>query len=169
MSLAQRSGHPLPERRPVLTLLSVAGACILLGAAGGLLTAPQIETWYAALDKPAFNPPSWVFGPVWTTLYTLMGVAAWLVWRAGLDRRAVKSALGLFTVQLALNLAWTPAFFGLESPLLGLAVIVPLWVAIALTITVFSRIDWRAAALLVPYLAWVSFATVLNYAIWTLN
>lgn len=134
-----------------------------------LLTAPQIETWYAVLEKPAFNPPSWVFGPVWTTLYTLMGIAAWLVWQAGFDRRAVKVALALFIVQFALNLAWTPAFFGLESPLLGLAVIVPLWVAIVATILGFSRIDRRAAALLVPYLAWVSFATVLNYTIWTLN
>ena len=169
MSLTQRSGHPLPKRRPVLTILAVAGACIALGAAGGLLTAPQIETWYAALEKPAFNPPSWIFGPVWTVLYALMGVAAWLVWRAGLDRRAVKLALALFTIQFVLNLAWTPAFFGLESPLLGLAVIVPLWVTIVATIAAFSRIDRRAAGLLVPYLAWVSFATVLNYAIWTLN
>lgn len=155
----------LPDRRPLVTLSSVVAACILLGAAGGLITAPQIETWYTTLDKPGFTPPSWVFGPVWTTLYALQGMAAWLVWKAGLDRRAVRVALALFVLQFALNVAWSPAFFGLESPTLGLVVIVPLWVAIAAT----SRVDRRAATLLVPYLAWVSFATALNYAIWMLN
>ena len=110
-----------------------------------------------------------MFGPVWTLLYALQGVAAWLIWRAGLDRRIVRLALGLFTTQFVLNIAWSPAFFGLESPILGLVVIVPLWFAIVATTTAFSRVDRRAAALLVPYLAWVTFATALNYAIWTLN
>jgi tryptophan-rich sensory protein len=159
----------LPERRPLVTLSSVVVACVLLGAAGGLITAPQIETWYATLDKPGFTPPNWVFGPVWTLLYALQGVAAWLVWRAGLDRRAVRVALALFATQFALNVAWSPVFFGLESPALGLVVIVPLWVAIVATIAAAARVERRAAALLVPYLAWVSFATLLNYAIWTLN
>ena len=159
----------LPERRPFLTIAGVIGACVVLGAAGGVVTAPQIETWYATLDKPGFTPPSWVFGPVWTTLYALQGVAAWLIWRSGLDRRIARLALGLFTLQFVLNLAWSPAFFGLESPILGLIVIVPLWVVIVATMATFSRVDRRAAALLVPYLAWVSFATALNYAIWTLN
>ncbi|EMA42633.1 TspO/MBR family protein [Halococcus saccharolyticus] len=169
MSTTHDGRLALPERRPLVTIAGVVGACVVLGAAGGLITAPQIETWYATLDKPGFTPPSWVFGPVWTLLYALQGVAAWLIWRAGLDRRIVRIALGLFTVQFVLNLSWSPAFFGLESPILGLAVIVPLWVAIVATMIAFSRVDRRAAALLVPYLAWVTFATALNYAIWTLN
>ena len=159
----------LPDRRPLVTLSSVVVACILLGAAGGLITAPQIETWYSTLDKPGFTPPSWVFGPVWTVLYALQGLAAWLVWKAGLDRRWVRIALALFTIQFVLNLAWSPAFFDLESPILGLVVIVPLWVAIVATIAAAARVEYRAAVLLVPYLAWVSFATALNYAIWMLN
>ena len=159
----------LPDRRPLVTLSSVVVACVLLGAAGGLITAPRIETWYSALDKPGFTPPSWVFGPVWTVLYALQGAAAWLVWKAGLDRRWVRIALALFTIQFVLNLAWSPAFFDLESPILGLVVIVPLWVAIVATIAAAARVERRAAVLLVPYLAWVSFATALNYAIWTLN
>ena len=169
MSTPHGSRLALPERRPLLTIAGVVGACVVLGAAGGLITAPQIQTWYPTLEKPGFTPPNWVFGPVWTLLYALQGVAAWLIWRAGLDRRIVRLALGLFTTQFVLNIAWSPAFFGLESPILGLVVIVPLWFAIVATTTAFSRADRRAAALLVPYLAWVTFATALNYAIWNLN
>lgn len=99
----------------------------------------------------------------------LQGLAAWLVWRAGLDDRQVRVALALFIAQFVLNVAWSPAFFGLESPILGLVVIVPLWVIIVATIGAAARVERRAAALLVPYLAWASFATALNYAIWTLN
>jgi tryptophan-rich sensory protein len=152
-----------------VTAVGVVLLSILLGAAGGLITAPQIETWYATLERPGFTPPNWVFGPVWTLLYALQGVAAWLLWRAGLGDRSVRVALGLFGVQFLLNLAWSPAFFGLESPALGLVVIVPLWLAIVGTIAAAWRVDRRASLLLVPYLAWVSFATALNYAIWTLN
>ena len=159
----------LPDRRPFVTLSSVVVACVLLGAAGGLITAPQIETWYTTLNKPGFTPPNWLFGPVWTVLYAFQGLAAWLVWRAGLDDRRVRVALALFVAQFVLNVAWSPAFFGLESPILGLVVIVPLWFAIVATIGAAARVERRAAALLVPYLAWVSFATALNYAIWTLN
>lgn len=163
------AGASLPERRPLATASLLVLACVVLGAAGGLVTAPAIESWYTTLEKPWFTPPSWVFGPVWTVLYTLQGVAAWLLWRGGLERREVKIALGLFGVQFALNLAWSPAFFGLQSPLLGLVVIVPLWFAIAATMAAAWRVDRRATLLLVPYLAWVSLATALNYAIWTLN
>jgi tryptophan-rich sensory protein len=165
MSIAES----LPERRPAATALALVLACVVLGGLGGLVTAPQIETWYATLEKPAFTPPSWVFGPVWTVLYAFQGLAAWLLWRAGLDDRRVRVALGLLAVQFALNLAWSPAFFGLESPLLGLLVIGPLWVALLATVLAARRVEARAAALLVPYLAWVSFAAVLNYAIWSLN
>ena len=169
MSTTRGSRLALPKRRPLLTIAGVVGICVVLGAAGGLITAPQIQTWYTTLEKPGFTPPNWVFGPVWTLLYALQGVAAWLIWRAGLDRRIVRLALGLFATQFVLNIAWSPAFFGLESPILGLVVIVPLWFAIVATMAAFSRVDRRAAALLVSYLAWVTFATTLNYAIWTLN
>ncbi|PSQ64376.1 MAG: TspO protein [Halobacteriales archaeon SW_9_67_24] len=169
MSTTRGSRLALPKRRPLLTIAGVVGICVVLGAAGGLITAPQIQTWYTTLEKPGFTPPNWVFGPVWTLLYALQGVAAWLIWRAGLDRRIVRLALGLFATQFVLNIAWSPAFFGLESPILGLVVIVPLWFAIVATMAAFSRVDRRAAALLVPYLTWVTFATALNYAIWTLN
>ncbi|RJT04068.1 TspO/MBR family protein [Halococcus sp. IIIV-5B] len=169
MSITQGSQPALPDRRPLLTVVAAVAVCVVLGAAAGLVTSPQIATWYTTIEKSGFTPPNWVFGPVWTALYALQGVAAWLVWRAGFDRRGVRLGLVAFAVQFVLNLAWSPAFFGLESPALGLVVIVPLWVAIVATIGLFARIDRRAAALLVPYLAWVSFATALNYAIWTLN
>ncbi|WP_435157517.1 TspO/MBR family protein [Haladaptatus sp. DFWS20] len=169
MTAVQESTPPLPQRRPFATATGVVVACVLLGAAGGLITAPQIEAWYLTIEKPAFTPPNWVFGPVWTLLYALQGVAAWLLWRAGVDNRTVRRALGLFVIQFILNLAWSPAFFGLESPLLGLIVIIPLWFAIVGTIAISWRVDRRASLLLSPYLAWVSFATALNYTIWMLN
>lgn len=162
-------GSPLPRERPVATAVAVVLACVLLGAAGGLLTAPQIESWYTTVEKPGFTPPNWVFGPVWTLLYALQGVAAWLLWRTGLDDRGTRIAIGLFAGQFALNLAWSPVFFGLESPLLGLVVIGPLLVAVLATMAAARRVDPRAALLLAPYAAWVAFATVLNYAIWSLN
>ena len=120
-------------------------------------------TWF---DRPWLFPPTIAFPVVWTALFTLMGVALYLVVRRGLDRRAVRAAVAVFAVQLALNVAWTPAFFGLRRPDLGLVVIALLWVAVAATIAAFDRVDRRAALLLVPYLAWVSFAAVLNYAIY---
>lgn len=168
MSLVQ-APRSLPERRPIATVLGVVLACVLLGGIGGLITAPQIDTWYQTLQKPWFNPPNWLFGPVWTVLYTLQGVAAWLLWRKGIGQREVRIALGLFVAQFTLNVAWTPAFFGLRSPLFGLVVIVPLVLFIVGTIVAAWRVDRRASLLLVPYLAWVSFATVLNTAIWLLN
>lgn len=120
--------------------------------------------WFEALQKPAWNPPSWVFAPVWTVLYAMMAVAAWLVWRAGARR-----ALLVWLVQLALNAAWSWLFFGLERPDLAFVDIVVLWIAIALTLAAFARVSRFAALLLAPYLAWVTFATVLNGAIWHLN
>jgi tryptophan-rich sensory protein len=120
-------------------------------------------SWF---DRPWFFPPTVVFPLVWTALFTLLGIALYLVARRGLDRRAVRVAVAVFAVQFALNLAWTPAFFGLQRPGLGLVVIGALWVAIVGTIAAFDRVDRRAALLLVPYLAWVSFAGVLNYAIY---
>lgn len=138
----------------------------LLAALGGAAFPP--DAWFAALAKPAWQPPNWLFGPVWTTLYLMMGVAAGLVWLRG-PSPAVRAALIAFGVQLALNALWTPVFFGVHALGGALVVIVALWLAIAWTIARFWRVHRVAAALLLPYLAWVSFASVLNAAIWQLN
>ena len=148
-------------------LLGSVIVCELAGVIPSLLTADEVATWYPALAKPAFTPPSWVFGPVWTTLYLLMGVALYLVWRSDRGRRRV--ALAVFGVQLALNAAWTLVFFGSRAVFGGLVVIVALLAAIIATEVAFARVDRRAAGLLVPYLLWVGFATALNYEIWRLN
>ncbi len=124
--------------------------------------------WYASLTKPTWNPPSAVFAPVWTVLYVLMGVAAWLVWReAGFSGARV--ALSLFVFQLVLNTLWSYLFFGLKNPMVAFLEIVVLWLAIVATVVGFWRVRTGAGALLVPYLCWVSFASVLNYTIWRLN
>ncbi len=145
----------------------------LAGLAGSVFTASAIPVWYAGLIKPAFNPPSWIFGPVWTLLYALMGIAAFLVWDRGRTRpalrRMARAALVIFIMQLALNVAWSAIFFGAHSPAGAFADIVLLWFAILWTIIAFARISRPAAYLLVPYLLWVSFAAYLNYAIWMLN
>lgn len=124
--------------------------------------------WYAQLRKPSWNPPSWLFGPVWTALYTMMAISAWLVWRRG-GFAANARPLGLFAVQLVFNALWSWLFFGLKNPALALIDIVLLWVAIAATLAAFYRVHRVAGWLLVPYLAWVSFATVLNATLWLLN
>ena len=143
---------------------------LLVGIMGSLFTtADSLGNWYANLNKPAFNPPNWIFGPVWTTLYIMMGISSFLVWRKGHDSKADRSAIACFIVQLILNAIWTPLFFGLHSPLLGLIDIVLLLAAIILTIVSFFKISATAALLLIPYLAWVSFATVLNASIYLLN
>lgn len=131
---------------------------------GAAFPAPD---YYARLDRPSWAPPGWLFGPVWTALYALMGVAAWLVAKRG--GSGTRPALGLFGAQLALNAAWTPIFFGLRNPGLALVEIVVLWVAIAATVVAFLARRTAAGALLLPYLAWVSFAAVLNFEIWRRN
>lgn len=141
----------------------------LAGIIGSVFTASSIEGWYAGIVKPSLNPPAWVFGPVWTTLFALMGIAAFIVWRKGLDRRDVKIALGIFVLQLALNTLWSIVFFGFHSLGGALVEIVFLWLAILATIIAFSKISKPAAWLLAPYIAWVSFAGYLNYALWILN
>jgi len=125
--------------------------------------------WYPSLDKPFFTPPNWLFGPVWTVLYLMMGVALWLVVREGLAPGKLKLAAILFGVQLALNLAWSPVFFGARSAAGGLVVILVLWAAIVATVVAFARVRPLAAWLLAPYLVWVSYATALNGAIVALN
>jgi benzodiazapine receptor len=141
----------------------------LAGIIGSVFTAPSIAGWYAGIVKPAINPPAWIFGPVWTTLFAFMGIAAFLIWKKGLERRDVKIALGIFLVQLVLNTLWSILFFGLRSPGAALIEIVFLWLVILATMVAFAKISKPAAWLLLPYIIWVSFAAYLNYAIWALN
>jgi len=141
---------------------------LAVGGLGSLATFDAVRTWYPTLTRPVFAPPNWVFGPVWTALYAMMGVASWLVWRAP-DRPRARRALALYGLQLLLNLAWSWLFFGLRQPLAALVEIVALLTLIALTTLRFAPLSRAAAALMMPYLAWVSFATLLNAGFWWLN
>lgn len=158
-------------KRPNGLIMAVLAAIIVFSASaiGGYATFPSIPTWYAGLAKPAFNPPNWIFGPVWTILYILMAIAFWriLIRPAGTEGKT--GAVTAFVIQMALNAFWSIAFFGLRSPLFGLATIALLLSAIVITIALFARIDRGAAWLMAPYLLWVSFASVLNGAIFWLN
>lgn len=158
---SDRSGVPDLDARDLLVLAGFVVGVNLVGAAPAAVAGAD-TSW---IEKPWFFPPELAFPVVWTLLFSLMGVALFLVWRRGLDRRDVRLALGAFAVQMALNVAWTPVFFGARAPGWGLAVIGALWVGVAATIYAFDRVDRRAAALLVPYLAWVTFAGALNAAI----
>lgn len=196
----------MAKRYPWLGLAGFVAVCFGVAGVGAAVTTPNIPTWYSGLAKPAWNPPSWIFGPVWSTLYLCMAVAAWLVWRQSgrtvfdkavsdrgtaaratdgrvidgrviddrvIDDRAaspsVRVPLGLFALQLLLNAAWSWLFFGLHSPGAALVDVVLLWAAIVATMVAFWRCSTLAGILLIPYLLWVSFATVLNFAIWRLN
>ncbi len=157
-----------------LALLAFIVVCQLAGIVGSVFTYPAIGSWYAALEKPWFTPPSWLFAPVWATLYTLMGIALYLVYRKGFVKgrfsfSKVKAPVVIFAAQLALNTLWSILFFGLRSPLYGLLGIIPMWIAIAATIASFYRVYRPAGLILLPYIAWVSIATALNYYIWILN
>ena len=143
--------------------------CQAAGAIGGFFTARKIPTWYAGLVKPSFNPPSWVFGPVWTILYLLMGFAFYLIWVQVPSTSGRNQALTFFLVQLALNALWSYFFFGLQKPWWGVTEMAFLWVAILLTLLSFFPLSAKAGWLLVPYLAWVTFAFALNLAIARLN
>jgi translocator protein len=149
-----------------LKLVISIGASLAAGALGSFFTANAIPDWYQWLAKPAFNPPNWVFGPVWTALYIMMGIAFYLVWTS---KDFTRQAAVLFGTQLFLNFLWSILFFGLQSPQMAFAGIVVLWIAIALTMHEFYGIKKKAAYLLIPYILWVSFAAVLNYSIWMLN
>ncbi len=155
--------------RNLVALVVAVGAPLAVGGISSIATISAIPTWYRGLSKPAWNPPDWVFGPAWTVLYILMGVAAWLVWRAGWGNSAVKVALVFFAVQLVFNGLWTVLFFGLRSPGAGLVEIIILWLLIVATMVLFFRVDRLAGVLLLPYLAWVTFASALNAAVWSLN
>jgi tryptophan-rich sensory protein len=155
--------------RDILKLVVSIAACLAAGAIGSVFTRSAIPIWYAALEKPAFSPPNWLFAPVWTLLYILMGVAAFLAWRKGLANQQVRVSLIIFLIQLVLNALWSVVFFGLKSPLYGFILIVVLWLAILVTILRFYKISRVASVLMWPYLIWVTFASVLNISIWLLN
>lgn len=147
-------------------LIAIIALCEAVGIIGSFFTINSISSWYSTLNKPFFSPPNWLFGPVWTLLYLLMGIAIFLILE---KRKKIKKAVQLFLIQLALNFMWSPVFFGLKSPLLGLFNIVLMLIFIVLTTKEFYKINKTSAYLMMPYLAWVSFATLLNLAILLLN
>jgi benzodiazapine receptor len=150
---------------PTLALVGFVGLCLLVGAADGAIVAGPARGWYLSLNRPPGTPPDWLFGPVWTALYVMIGVAGWLVWRHSASTRPLR----LWGWQLAANALWTPAFFAMHSPPLALAVILLLLVLIALTTRAFLRVRRSAGLLMVPYLAWVGYATYLTASFWWLN
>lgn len=157
-----------------LPLIGFVLLCNLIGILGSLFTFSSISEWYVYLQKPFFSPPNWVFGPVWTLLYIMMGVSAYLVWKArssgsGQTLGANNRALSVFAIQLALNCLWSILFFGLKSPMFAFLDIVLLWISIVYVFKLFYPIEKKAAYLLIPYLLWVSFASLLNLAIWVMN
>lgn len=157
------------EPKEIAKAIALIILCQLAGIIGSVFTFQAIPGWYADLARPDFAPPNWVFGPVWTTLYTLMGISAYLVLRKGLKRKEVRTALGVFGTQLVLNALWSILFFGLRSPFYAFIEIIVLWASIAASIALFWKISKTAGLLLIPYILWVSFAAILNFYIWMLN
>lgn len=155
--------------RNIIKFLISIIVCLTVGVVGGVVTSPQIPAWYASLRKPVFSPPNWVFAPVWTLLYFLMGISVFLIWQKGEEKKKVKKALGVFAGQLGLNFLWSIFFFGLRSPILGLIDILFLWGMIIWAVEVFYPLNKTAALLLLPYFLWVSFASVLNAVVFFLN
>ncbi len=149
----------------IISILICQGA----GAIGSLFTSPAISTWYATIQKPSFNPPNWIFAPVWILLFLLMGISLYLIWNKGFKYKGTKIAIFVFAVQLILNTLWSILFFGLQSPLFAFIEIIILWFAILLTIISFYKVSKIAAYLLMPYIIWVSFASVLNFSILIIN
>lgn len=143
--------------------------CLAIGGISGYLTSNEITTWYVTLNKPSFNPPNWIFGPVWSTLYFLMGISFWLVWKSNANTTIKNKAITFFIIQLILNFFWSIIFFSLHQLGFALVEIILLWIFILLSIISFYPISKIAAYLLLPYLFWVSFASILNLAIWKLN
>lgn len=153
----------------ILKLIFAIVVSELTGVVGSIFTVSSIATWYTTLVRPSVAPPNWIFAPVWTTLFALMGIAAFIIWNKGLERRDVRNALGVFVVQLILNVFWSSIFFGMQNPGAAFAEIIVLWLAILMTTISFAKISKLAAWLLVPYIIWVTFAAYLNYAFWILN
>lgn len=143
--------------------------CLLVGAIGSFFTAPAIPSWYAYLNKPFFSPPNWIFAPMWTILYILMGISFYLIWSNAKKGKSKNEALGNFYVQLILNFVWSPIFFGMKNLGLAFIVIVLMWMFILRTIQSFAKLNKKASYLLYPYIAWVSFASILNLSVWLLN
>jgi len=150
---------------PLLISILIA---LSAGFIGSFFTTPSISTWYAFINKPSFSPPNWLFAPVWTLLYILMGIAAFLIWQKR-DNQKTKQALRFYGTQLILNALWSIIFFGMHNPGLAFLEIIFLWIFIFLTLIKFYKINKTAGLLFVPYLAWISFALILNYAVWMLN
>jgi benzodiazapine receptor len=157
------------QAKDIFVLIAAILLCEAAGIIGSLFTFSEIPGWYATLVKPSFSPPNWVFGPVWTLLYALMGISLYLIWKKGQEKIDVKLPLAIFGIQLFLNFLWSILFFGMHSPLFGLICIIFLWLSIAATILLFYKISKNAAYLLTPYILWVSFASILNASIWMLN
>ena len=154
----------------IVKIIAAVAVCLAIGYFSGTVTRSAILDWYPTLEKPSFNPPNWIFAPVWTALYIMMGVAAGLVWnRIKYETEAVKKALVFFIIQLILNAMWSYLFFGLRNPMLAGLEIIVLWLMIYETYIQFTKINKIAGYLFIPYLAWVSFAAILNASIWWLN
>ncbi len=155
--------------RYVIGFFVSIGICLAAGAIGAFFTAGALSVWYAELVKPPFTPPDWLFAPVWMVLYIMMGISVFLIWCEGFENDEVKWGIGLFAIQLVLNVLWSFVFFGLNSIIGGLVVIIALWFAILFTMLHFFRVTAFAGWLLIPYFVWVSFATILNYSFLVLN
>jgi len=155
---------PLPVK-----ILIVVVICLSIGGTSGIVTSSAINDWYVTLNKPSFNPPNWIFAPVWTLLYIMMGLAAALIWQEGWEKKIVKMALLFFSIQLVLNALWSIVFFGWKQPAFALIEIFILWSMLLVCIIKFKAIKPLAAYLLIPYFLWVTFASILNGAIWWLN
>ncbi|MBI2613185.1 MAG: tryptophan-rich sensory protein [Candidatus Levybacteria bacterium] len=153
----------------ILKLIFSIAICQSAGLIGSVFTISSIESWYSFLNQPSFRPPNWLFGPVWTILYTLMGISLYWIWTKGTKKKEVRDALKLFAVHLVFNATWSIVFFGMHNIPLSLINIVILWIFIVITMAKFYKIDKKASLILLPYLAWVSFAAILNYNIFLLN
>jgi len=161
------------EQKPLsrtFKILVMIVTCVIVGYISGVVTRESVTTWYTTIDKPSFNPPNWIFAPVWTTLFVMMGIAAGLVWdRIEIQKETVKKGLTFFAIQLALNALWSFIFFGLHNPMLALLEIIVLWLMIYETFVQFNKVNKIAGFLFIPYLLWVTFALVLNASIYWLN
>ncbi|MFH1248926.1 MAG: TspO/MBR family protein [archaeon] len=155
--------------RKSITITFFMLICLLAGFIGSIFTTPAIPTWYAPINKPSFNPPNWIFAPVWTVLFLIMGVSLFLVWEKGWKNKRVKAAIFVFSIQLILNVLWSIVFFGLKNPFLAFIDIIALWIFILMSMIFFYRVSKQASLLLIPYILWVSFASALNLAIVLLN
>lgn len=160
---------PHPPKLDLVKLAVSLCICFAAAAIGSMFTFSEIPNWYASLDKPWFNPPNWVFGPVWTLLYAMMGISLYLIWMKGLQDTRVVQAIAVFIVQLALNALWSYLFFGLHNPLLAFFEIILLWAAIGATLVLAMKVSRLGGLLLIPYLCWVSFAAFLNFTVWDMN